>query len=169
VHKVAVQDANILIDLELSQLFDVWFQLGIETHTTSLVVRELRRGTHPVTLSYVDSGQIVTHDLDAAAVEAVVRLKASIGAGPSLNDCSVLYVAEKLNALVLTGDGALRNASHARRLQVHGTLCIMDTLVESGLVRGIIAAAKLDLLLNAGRRLPKDACMERLERWRSSR
>ena len=35
--RIAVQDANVLIDLELAGLFDLWFQLGVETHTTDLI------------------------------------------------------------------------------------------------------------------------------------
>jgi len=53
--RVAVQDANILIDLELANLFDAWFSLGIETHTTDLVVREIRRGGHNVAMSHVEA------------------------------------------------------------------------------------------------------------------
>ncbi len=167
--KVAVQDANLLIDLELAQLFDVWFKLGIETHTTSFVARELRLGDHLVALSYVESRHIVSHDLDASEVGAVVNLRMSVGGGLSLTDCSVLYIADKLGALVPTGDAALRDASHDRHVPVHGTLWIMDILVDNGLIGMAIAAAKLELLLNAGRRLPKEACKERIERWRSQR
>lgn len=29
--KIAVQDANVLIDLELAGLFDLWFQTGIQS------------------------------------------------------------------------------------------------------------------------------------------
>ena len=44
--RIAVQDANVLIDLELAGLFDLWFQTGIETHTTDLIRAELERGEH---------------------------------------------------------------------------------------------------------------------------
>jgi hypothetical protein len=55
--KIAVQDANVLIDLELSGLFDLWFQAGIETHTTDLIRAELERGTHEQALAYFKSGR----------------------------------------------------------------------------------------------------------------
>jgi hypothetical protein len=38
--KIAVKDANVLIDLIEADLLGLWFQLGIETHTADLVVRE---------------------------------------------------------------------------------------------------------------------------------
>lgn len=40
--RIAVQDANVLIDLELAGLFDLWFQTGIETHTTDFIRAELK-------------------------------------------------------------------------------------------------------------------------------
>lgn len=165
--QVAVQDANILIDLELAQLLDDWFQLGIETHTTSLVARELRQGPHPKVLSQITSGRIVAHDLNATELGAVVRLQIAVGSSLSFSDCSVLFLAQKLDAMVLTGDGALRAASQIRQVQVHGTLWIMDALVGKGVIGGTTAATKLEWLIRGGRRLPKDACLARLARWRS--
>jgi hypothetical protein len=40
--KIPVQDANVLINLELTGLFDLWFQTGIETHTTDLIRTKVR-------------------------------------------------------------------------------------------------------------------------------
>jgi len=54
--KIAVQDANVLIDLELAGLFDLWFQLGIATHTTDLIKGELEDGGHLQALAYFKSG-----------------------------------------------------------------------------------------------------------------
>ena len=55
--KIAVQDANVLIDLELAGLFDLWFQLGIGTHTTDLIKGELEDGGHVQAQAYFKSGQ----------------------------------------------------------------------------------------------------------------
>ncbi len=44
--KVAIKDANVFIDLEIAGLFDLWFQLGIETHTSVFIQEELENGGH---------------------------------------------------------------------------------------------------------------------------
>ena len=69
--KIAVQDANVLIDLELAGLFDAWFQMGIETHTTSFIRAELEKGRHQVALSYFASGQVQEHELAFEELAAV--------------------------------------------------------------------------------------------------
>ena len=39
---LAIQDAKILIDLHKAGLLEAYFRLGIETHTTDLVLLEVR-------------------------------------------------------------------------------------------------------------------------------
>jgi hypothetical protein len=41
--RVVVQDASVLIDLGAAELLDAWFDLGIETLTTSFAWREVNR------------------------------------------------------------------------------------------------------------------------------
>jgi len=40
--KVAVKDANVLIDLVEGDLLGLWFRLGIETHVPDLVLEEIK-------------------------------------------------------------------------------------------------------------------------------
>lgn len=59
--KVTVKDANVLIDLEIAGLLDLWFQLGHQTITTDLVVGQLKGGGHKEALSHVSTGNIKVH------------------------------------------------------------------------------------------------------------
>ena len=163
--KVAVQDANVLIDLELAGLFDPWFLLGIETHTTDLIKEELRSGGHVLALGYFASGQVQEHGLTFEDLERVSDLEREVGSKAKFNDCSVLHLAMKLNAVLISGDKPLRNAGFARNVEVHGTLWIMDLLVEGGLITGEVACAKLEHLLSLERYLPKAECHVRLKKW----
>ena len=118
--KIAVQDANVLIDLELAGLFDLWFQLGIETHTTDLMAG------HVQALAYFKSGEVREHGLSFEELNQVSELEREVGSKAKFNDCSVLFLAVKLDAMLISGDKALRIAGKARQLEVHGTLWIMD-------------------------------------------
>ena len=42
--KIAVKDANFFIDLEIAGLLELWFQLGVEIHTSAFIRQELRDG-----------------------------------------------------------------------------------------------------------------------------
>lgn len=165
-HRVAVQDANILIDLELAGLLDLWFQAGIATHTTDLIVDQLQRGRHGIALSHLQSGHLVCHSLSMVDLIEVDALMQQVGEGPDLADCSVLWLAGKLGCILLTGDGALRRAGFSQSITVHGTLWILDHLVERALLAERVAAAKIEHLIAAKRRLPSEECENRLAKWR---
>jgi predicted nucleic acid-binding protein len=163
--KVAIKDANVFIDLEIAGLFDLWFQLGIETHTSVFIREELERGCHVQALGYFESGQVVCHEFDFEEIVLVERLMQEVNRAAGFNDCSVLYLAEKLKAPLLSGDIALRRSAERRGVQVKGTLWVFDLLVARDLLEAAVAARKLRNLLQEDRRLPEDECQNRLERW----
>ncbi len=140
--KIAVQDANVLIDLELAGLFTLWFELGIETHTTSFIRQELEDGGHALTLAHFAAGQVQEHGLSFDELVEVSELEREVGSKAKFNDCSVLFLAVKLDAMLISGDKALRKAGADRGIEVHGTLWIFDQLVDSGIMPGNMAAAR---------------------------
>lgn len=166
--RIAVQDANVLIDLELACLFDLWLQLGIETYTTDLILGELEDGGHRQALAYFRSGRMISHGLSFAELEQVSELEREIGSKAKFNDCSVLFLAMKLNAMLISGDKALRKAGKDRSVEVHGTLWIIDQLVSGKVMTGEIAAAKLEYLLSLERYLPASECQILMKKWKQS-
>lgn len=164
--KVVGQDANIIIDLEVSGLLETWLELPTETHTTDFIVQQLVVGQHHEALSQVRRGAIVEHRSSAEDLEAIDQLFQISGSGPDINDCSVLYLAEKLDAILLTGDSALKKECRSRAVEVHGTIWILEKLVEECAVTRQEAAAKLERFLNLGRFLPRAVCWQRIEGWR---
>ena len=166
--KVAVQDANVLIDLEIAGLLDLWFQVGIETHTTDLIRAELEKGGHAQALACFKCGQVIEHTLSFEEIMKVSELEREVGNKAKFNDCSVLFLAMKLDAMLLSGDKPLRKAGTEKQIEVHGTLWMFDRLVELQLMSGKMAAAKLEHLRKNDRFLPEIECQIRLQLWRGS-
>ncbi len=163
--KVAVQDANILIDLELSGLLGNWFQLGIETHTTDLILEQVREGGHAEVLANAKSGRLRTHVSTAETLAKAVEL-AALNPGIDLEDGSVCLLAQELGAILLTGDRRLRDVAVAQQVDVHGTLWIFDRLVEGGALSAAVACERLERLLRLDRYLPRAECEKRFKTWR---
>lgn len=165
--RIAIKDASILIDLEDAALLDVWFLLGIETHTTDFVAAELDEERQPGAVSYIREGRITCHEIAGDDFEKVVLLKAEVGRGLSLQDCSTLYLVDRIGeSALLTGDGTLRKVAQERGYEVHGVLWIFDRLVEAELITPKAAASKLEGLLTGGSRLPLGECNARIRKWR---
>ena len=163
--KVAVQDANVLIDMELAGLFELWFQTGIEMHTTDLIRAELVTGGHKQAVGFIKTGHVCEHGLNFEDLMAVAALEMEVGSKAKFNDCSVLFLAMKLGAILLSGDKPLRKAGAERGLEVRGTLWIFDQLVERKLVPAREAARKLKHLRKQARFLPEDECLSRIKKW----
>ncbi len=163
--QIAVKDANVFIDLEIAGLFDLWFQMGIETHTSVFIREELDLGGHEQALAYFDSGQVVCHEFNFDEIMLVDALMLEVSKAAGFNDCSVLYLAEKMKVPLLSGDNALRRSAEKRGVEVKGTLWVFDQLVSRKLLKPSVAAQKLRHLLQDERRLPQEECQTRMERW----
>ncbi len=70
-------------------------------------------------------------------------------------------------SLLLTGDEALRKAASQEGVEVHGTLWLLDAMVEGGAISEAEGYRSLELMRNAGRRLPKKEVSIRIAAWRS--
>jgi hypothetical protein len=163
--KVAVKDACVLIDLANGGLLEAWFQLGIETSTTDFVLRQIKvEKQWNIVSGFVDAGLLHVHTLSSAELEEMNRSLAipRIGA----EDRTVLFLAVKLKAILLTGDRRLRIEGISRDIDVRGALWVLDELVERKTISPRLAAVKLDLMRKLGAFLPSDECEKRLQIWR---
>lgn len=86
---------------------------------------------------------------------------------PSRNDVFALATAKGKGLPLLTGDKDLRNAAKKEKVEVHGTIWILDRLVEESILPPTAAVDALEKMLAARARLPAKECEERLKRWRT--
>lgn len=163
--RIAVKDASILIDLAEGDLLGLWFRLEIETHTTDLVLREVKQEAQWRRVSpFVDAKLLQVHATAAAEIGAVVAF--SQAHGISLPDASGVFLARRLQACLLTGDRRLRRTAQIEEIETHGLLWIMDQLVGRGVLAKVDAAHRLEKMIAGGSRLPPADCEARLRAWR---
>ncbi len=164
--KVTVKDACVLIDLANGGLLEAWFELGIETHTTDLVIRQVKAEQYwPLISGLMNDGRLKVATLSGAEMERLLRELGGLPVG--LEDQTALFLALKLDAILLTGDRRLRLEGLKRQVEVHGVLWILDLLVTRKVVVPRLAAQKLRLMLTEGAFLPTDECEKRLQAWES--
>ncbi len=161
--KIAIQDANILFDMIDGGFADLWFALGIETHTTDLVLNEVKEKRQKVAIKlYINSGKLIIDSFDD--LSPVINIYNN-ALGLSIQDCSVLYLSKCLNAILLTGDRDLREFAGNINIEVHGTLWMLDRMIESNILEPLLAIDKLQHLLQMDRRLPQHECEQRIRKW----
>lgn len=145
--KLAITDACIFIDLIELQLTSEFFSLPIEIHTSLDVFNELYPEQKELLKAYKIGNKLTVHILTsdeklAIQMEAFPKALSDI-------DKTVIFIAEKLNAVVLSSDKAVRNYAKTKSIGYHGMLWIFDKFIENNLLSPTQAIKKIEALVSA--------------------
>ncbi len=155
-----VLDASVLIDLDNSDLLGMFLSLAFDVALPNLILDEFAPNGSDV-LAPPDA-EIV--DFSLAQLGDVLVLQ-SVHGGLSLPDSAALFLARERDAVLLTGDGALRSAAIVEKVPVHGALWVLDALLAAALIDTERACTALDTMLVKGARLPARDCHLRFSNW----
>jgi rRNA-processing protein FCF1 len=163
--KVIVTDTNILIDLIKTNTLYAFFDCPFEILTNDLVLSEIRDEQIEVLSELVKSGRLRIKTFEVEELSAILNLQTKFALSPIV-DPSVIWQAEQMTCILLTGDGNMRKEANDRGLTVHGIIWVFYRILEFQTMRA------LDLmeayrLLECNIRLPKlefDKLKKELER-----
>ena|SRR5690625_4524016 len=162
--KIAIKDANILIDLVNGDLLEPCLGLPYDFATTEAVLLQLEVETQwEAVQPFIQRGVIAVEQLSSKELESIAEdpLLTKL----DVTDLGTMYVARRETAILLTGDLDLRKEAARGGIRVHGLLWILDQLIETGKLSSKISAKKLRLVLAKGAFLPHKECIERLAQW----
>ena len=161
---IAVNDANIFIDLFEIDLIDTFFKLKLDLHTTNLVMNELDFEQKTVLEKQVAKKKLTVKKLNETELEDVKR-KEITSTKLTKQDVSVYAYAKELNATILTSDNRLRKEAKAKGFEVHGILWVFETMMQEKLMKPKKASEKLTELMKINTWLPMEECRKRIEKW----
>jgi predicted nucleic acid-binding protein len=161
---IAIQDANILIDLVKTGLFGHCLVLNYQFTTTDLILDELYEQQVTVIQPHIDSGKFIVTKVSADEL-IEIQIAAKEDTKLSDQDWSALYYAQQQNALLLTGDSRLRILAEAKGITVCGIFWVLDRLVDTTSLSKSQACNFLKDLLLKNKRLPMDEYEQRIENW----
>lgn len=160
-----VNDASILIDLLKVNLLNSFFQLKYEFHVTDFVIAEVKEDNVEQLHSFLQNKKLIQKMFNFEELREIQILEVEYRA-LSISDCSCLYLADKLSAMLLTGDAPLRKIAEQNKIQVHGLLWIFDELVKYNLISPKTAYEKLKKAMSINIRLPVNECNKKLIEWK---
>lgn len=163
--RIIINDANILIDLVHLNLMNEFTQLEMELKTTDFVYEELNEDQKDTITNFIDSGDIeliiTEEEEDFISINNILENSS----GLSFEDCSVWHYANKLDGILLSGDGRLRKQAIANGISVRGILYIFDQLLLNDLITFEYAIEKIEELFEINPRLPIQSKNERVLSW----
>lgn len=123
--KIALTDACIFIDLYDLGLVASFFNIEIEIHTTSSVYFELYPEQQQVLKAYQSVDRLIVHNLQEQ--DFIEIYSEEYPKSLSETDKSVLHIANKINASVLSSDKTLRKFAKYKGIEYHGMIWIFDS------------------------------------------
>ena len=160
--KLHINDANILIDIVQLDLVDAFLLLAFEMYTTDFVFEELESFQKEALLSE----KLIILKTNENELLHIVALTTQHN-GLSFEDCSVWYYAQKMEGVLITGDGKLRTKAKAAGIEVKGIIYIIEEIMKQNILEKLICIDKLEVLKILNNRLPIAEIDRRIELWRT--
>lgn len=143
--KIAVTDACIFIDVIELKLASHLFSLELEIHTSFDVFNELHQDQQELLKVYQSVNKLIIHNI--SSLEKLAIFNEPFPRSLSENDKTVIFLARKLEAMVLSSDKAVRNYAKSQSIEYHGLLWIFDQLVAASLIKNADAVKSLTELV----------------------
>lgn len=159
-----ITDTNVWIDLHRAKLIDHVFKLAASWISPDVVVRELLEPDGEGLFKTIGEGRLKVVELDGSVISDAVNMGANYQK-PSRVDLLALACAKDLQGILLSGDAALRKAASKEGVECHGTIWIVDQLVNSGTISRGRGIKSLDAMVAAGSHLPAGPIESRREKW----
>ena len=161
--KKCIIDASILLDFIEGGIFDTLFSLPFDFSTSDIVADEISRSYSPSELHALG---LKILGLEAEQILMIETLQIEhIELSP--NDLSVYILARQYRSLLISGDGPLRELADSHKVEYHGTLWLLEELIEKDLLSQKDAARALRTMLDNKRWLPRADSERLIKKWES--
>lgn len=154
--KLIITDTNVFFDIISIGALPEFFALDFEICTTDFVVKEILASDQKEQIeSFIRAKKLCVYKLTADEVEKVQNFPTK-RFFKGITDKTVLWKSHQLKCLLLTGDKKLCNEANDLKIEVHGSIWLINILVEKEIIskakgRGLLEQLKL---INAS--LPHD-------------
>lgn len=162
--RIAIQDANIMIDLIKTGLFDYCLALDYLFSTTNIILDELYDIQIDVIRPHIASGKFTIIEITEDEITEIQKMSLE-ETRLSEQDWSAVFYAQKKQAFILSGDRRLRQVAEAKGLTTYGILWILDQIVDKKILIPKQACSFLKELMLKNNRLPLEECEKRVRLW----
>jgi predicted nucleic acid-binding protein len=129
-----ISDASVLIDVECSQLTSAMFSLPWKFYVPDVLFEEELAQRHEHLLAFGLKTKSMSGELVAEAYKLSQQHRKT-----TVNDLLALTLAKSEGCKLLTGDKALREMANRYRVEVHGTIWLVEQLIQHEKFRKQIA------------------------------
>ncbi len=147
---ILISDACVLIDIVRGELKSPMFSLPYQFVVPDILFSEELEGQHSDLLKI----GLRKRTINGALIEKAYQARQHFPR-LSTNDLLALILAQHENCPLLTGDRALRSTAEKWKIEVHGTIWLVEKMIFHKRISKEVAQRAFDLMLKSGSRLPK--------------
>lgn len=156
-----INDTNIWIDLKSISLIEEVFLLPYDIGVPNILYYDELKDTDGEILEA--NGIRIIEMTDEEVIDTIN--KSGQTKRVSFNDLTTLVVAQSRGYILVTGDGNLRMMAQKEKVELRGTIWIIDELVDKDIISKESAVIACNKLINLGRRLPQNELLKRIRLW----
>ena len=154
--KLIITDTNIFFDIISIGALPEFFSLDYEICTTVFVIEEIIRSDQREAIEvFIRAKEINVIDFSAEEIGEIYGFKTEKNF-KGITDKSVLWKSLQLECPLLTGDKKLRIEAENQGVEVHGSIWVIRSLVENGLIDKKKGIKLLESLKKVNSSLPFD-------------
>jgi hypothetical protein len=161
--RLLISDANVIIDMNAGSLLRLMFRFDATFAVPDLLFEEELQADHP---ELARLGLMVLELQEDTVLYAQGLIEKYHGLGASTNDLLALALARQEKCALLTGDQRLRQAGQAEGVDVHGTLWLIEQMLQARTINYRQAEAGYERMRAIGRRLPWESVERQLRQFK---
>ena len=154
--KLIITDTNVFFDIISIEALPEFFSLDYEICTTVFVIEEIIRSDQREAIEvFIRAKEINVIEFSAEEIVEIYGFKTEKNF-KGITDKSVLWKSLQLKCPLLTGDKKLRTEAENKGVEVHGSIWVITSLVENGLIDKKKGVKLLESLKEVNSSLPFD-------------
>jgi len=154
--RLIITDSSVFFDIIKIQALPEFFALDFDICTTDFVKGEILESEQRAQIEmFIGSQQLTVFEISEQEIEEIITFKTK-RLFKTLTDKTVLWKAKQLKCPLLTGDAKLRSEAIEQGVTVHGSLWVIQIMVESKVIRANTGIEFLEKLKISNDRLPLD-------------
>ena len=162
--KLIITDTNIFFDIISIGALPEFFALDFEIYTTDFVIREILESDQKEQIeSFISAKKLNVFKLTANEVEEIQSFITK-RFFKGITDKTILWKSQQLKCPLLTGDKKLRNEVEDFKIMVHGSIWVINSLIEKEIITSIKGAEFLEQLKLINASLPHDEINKLIKR-----
>lgn len=165
--KVVVTDVSVFFDLYKIEALPEFFALDLDVCTTDFVYKEILQTEQKETFELFERSNKLTILTFTAEEEVEVSQFKTKWQNRSLNDKTILWKSLQLKSILLTCDGKLKKEAEYHQIEVHGSIWLVEQMVEHFIVGKPKGILLLERLKQSNFRLPMDVIDKLIKKWKT--